>query len=476
MENTKNPVNPKKGELKTVRIFVSSTFRDMHAERDYLNRIVFPELRSRCSKRGIEFVGIDLRWGVTEEESRQRKAMDVCLDEIKKCNFFISLLGDRYGWIPVPDEILKDLFESARYKNNINPEYAGLLDEWYQLDQTSKLPVYRLKDMFLFIWDEIPNKDITKLIQFLANKFHIDWIKKSTIEKIDDNNSFRIVNGNNSIFFNLNDEKTKIYLQLDDGRTDQFFSKEENGRLNVYSSDVPNEITEKLISFWQEAGLEHACDSITAREIYLAQAEKFNNKIFFYLRMSGVHEDSNFPHDMVPIFIEQYPIKQNKLSLLKQHILTQKNKKYTVNYDGLQIDPSYRPSNLNDKEKEAFNDGVIQPDEWSSLGDKVREIIRSKGTVALTGMEELGNLILKDLWDAIEKEIEQSSEPLDAHSQERAYHDRFINERTKLFFGRTELLKNMLGYLSNKEERKPLVVTGLPGCGKSALMAKYALQ
>ena len=38
----------------TIRVFISSTFRDMHAERDYLSRQVFPELRSRCQKRGAE--------------------------------------------------------------------------------------------------------------------------------------------------------------------------------------------------------------------------------------------------------------------------------------------------------------------------------------------------------------------------------------------------------------------------------------
>ena len=32
---------------KTVRVFISSTFRDMHAERDYLVRVVFPALRER---------------------------------------------------------------------------------------------------------------------------------------------------------------------------------------------------------------------------------------------------------------------------------------------------------------------------------------------------------------------------------------------------------------------------------------------
>ncbi|MDE3088287.1 MAG: DUF4062 domain-containing protein [Chloroflexota bacterium] len=30
---------------KTVRVFISSTFRDMQAERDHLVKVVFPELR-----------------------------------------------------------------------------------------------------------------------------------------------------------------------------------------------------------------------------------------------------------------------------------------------------------------------------------------------------------------------------------------------------------------------------------------------
>ncbi|MGO9468307.1 MAG: DUF4062 domain-containing protein [Isosphaeraceae bacterium] len=31
----------------TAKVFISSTFRDMHAERDHLIKVVFPELRER---------------------------------------------------------------------------------------------------------------------------------------------------------------------------------------------------------------------------------------------------------------------------------------------------------------------------------------------------------------------------------------------------------------------------------------------
>ena len=38
---------------KTIRVFISSTFRDMQAERDHLVRFVFPRLREELLKRRI---------------------------------------------------------------------------------------------------------------------------------------------------------------------------------------------------------------------------------------------------------------------------------------------------------------------------------------------------------------------------------------------------------------------------------------
>ena len=44
---------------KQVRVFISSTFRDMHAERDHLVTVVFPELRERVEQLGLEFFDVD---------------------------------------------------------------------------------------------------------------------------------------------------------------------------------------------------------------------------------------------------------------------------------------------------------------------------------------------------------------------------------------------------------------------------------
>ena len=47
----------------TIRIFISSTFHDMHAERDHLVKVGFPELRERCALRHLHLIDVDLRWG-----------------------------------------------------------------------------------------------------------------------------------------------------------------------------------------------------------------------------------------------------------------------------------------------------------------------------------------------------------------------------------------------------------------------------
>ena len=59
---------------RAIRVFVSSTFRDMHAERDHLVTVVFPELRERVEQLGLEFFDVDLRWGVPAKDANGETA------------------------------------------------------------------------------------------------------------------------------------------------------------------------------------------------------------------------------------------------------------------------------------------------------------------------------------------------------------------------------------------------------------------
>src|SRR5712672_879049 len=86
---------------RSVRVFVSSTFRDMHAERDHLVKVVFPALRERLEAHRVHLIDIDLRWGVTREQAENDQVLDLCLRQIDDCRpFFIGILGERYGWVP----------------------------------------------------------------------------------------------------------------------------------------------------------------------------------------------------------------------------------------------------------------------------------------------------------------------------------------------------------------------------------------
>ncbi|MCX8053661.1 MAG: DUF4062 domain-containing protein, partial [Armatimonadetes bacterium] len=96
---------------KTRPIFVTSTFTDMQAERDYLRDNVFPVLEERLKERFCHLELIDLRWGVetvsvSEEESKELLVLKVCLGEIERSRpFLIALIGDRYGWVPPEDRM-----------------------------------------------------------------------------------------------------------------------------------------------------------------------------------------------------------------------------------------------------------------------------------------------------------------------------------------------------------------------------------
>ena len=107
------------GELshnRSIRIFISSTFKDMIEDRNELMSHTWPQLRKLCQERYVEMVEVDLRWGIAEEQSTRKETLKLCLDEIHACRpFFIGLLGERYGWVPEGDAYTPDLLEEQKW-------------------------------------------------------------------------------------------------------------------------------------------------------------------------------------------------------------------------------------------------------------------------------------------------------------------------------------------------------------------------
>lgn len=81
-----------------VKIFISSTFREMISERDEIQQIVFSKIRFWARRLGISVLPIDLRWGITERDIEEGKLARQCEDAIRECApYFIALLGNSYG-------------------------------------------------------------------------------------------------------------------------------------------------------------------------------------------------------------------------------------------------------------------------------------------------------------------------------------------------------------------------------------------
>jgi WD40 repeat protein len=134
---------------RTFRVFVSSTFEDLKVERNGLQKEVFPALRRLCEQHGARFQAIDLRWGVRDEAALDQKTVEICLREIERCQKtgirpnFIVLLGQRYGWRPLPPRIEAKEFDQIR--SRIPQVDLTLADSWYERDDNAVPAEFVLK-------------------------------------------------------------------------------------------------------------------------------------------------------------------------------------------------------------------------------------------------------------------------------------------------------------------------------------------
>ena len=110
-------------ENRQIRIFVSSTFKDMNEVRSHLAINVFPYIRKQFIKKGINFSWIDLRWGITNEEAQAGLVIPKCLQAMNDCNVFIVIIGDYYG-----TTLCKDDIESLNVSEETKVQIIDYLD------------------------------------------------------------------------------------------------------------------------------------------------------------------------------------------------------------------------------------------------------------------------------------------------------------------------------------------------------------
>jgi tetratricopeptide (TPR) repeat protein len=157
-------------------VFISSTFLDMQAERDYLRTRVFPELEERLRARRHNLEWVDLRVGVataaeSDANARELHILKVCLAEVKRCRpFLIVLLGDRYGWAPPEDRV-----RAAAAEEGFKADIAGRSITDLEIDfGVLSDPEQQPRSIFYFR-DPLPYRDMPpQLAALFSNEYEPD--------------------------------------------------------------------------------------------------------------------------------------------------------------------------------------------------------------------------------------------------------------------------------------------------------------
>ncbi|MBI2837255.1 MAG: DUF4062 domain-containing protein [Acidobacteria bacterium] len=315
---------------RTIRVFISSTFRDMHAERDHLLRTVFPELKELCRTHRVHLIDVDLRWGVSEADAERGKAIDICLDEIDTCRpYFLGLLGHRYGYVP------------PGHQHSITAEeiYHGVLH------------------------NDVP-KQILDLGKIIAGKLEDKPLSHQELNCL--SQSY------------LWDADRRKYLLRDD--------------------IAPQEMD-------------------TLRSVFLRYSIYQKDRSYFFFRSE-----------------------------------------------------SFTRLLAGDHPEDFFETGAFQ-----KLQELKAEIRNAKLPVhEYDNLETFGQLVRDVLWAKIEAEAKEAVIEKDWLEREAEFHELFIADRTRRFVGRRELLDRMRAFCEMGDQPSVLAITGEPGCGKSALMARFA--
>ena len=143
-----------------IQIFVSSTFSDMHRERDLLHQIA-GLINRDISHQGYQVILRDLRYGVDtahmdDETEIEKKVLTQCFDAIDQCQIFVLLLGDRYGSVfedlSIPRLYMPDRELEGKSVTHLEVEYGMLkinrerfvvFSREFQGDPASMPPHYR---------------------------------------------------------------------------------------------------------------------------------------------------------------------------------------------------------------------------------------------------------------------------------------------------------------------------------------------
>eukprot|EP00058_Branchiostoma_floridae_P025527 XP_002611017.1 hypothetical protein BRAFLDRAFT_97506 [Branchiostoma floridae] len=163
-EKGKNLIIKRSG-WKTIRIFVSSTFKDFKAEREMLVKQVFPDLRLWCESRRLHLVECDLRWGVPKDTTTET-TLRTCLSEIDRCHqdnvmpFFVNMTSERCGWVPGVEDVPQAIVDEYRWIFGLSITEMEIMHAAYRRDNPNSLFMIRNASFM----DTVPDRHKTEFL------------------------------------------------------------------------------------------------------------------------------------------------------------------------------------------------------------------------------------------------------------------------------------------------------------------------
>ncbi len=471
---------------RTFRVFVSSTFSDLKAERNALQAHVFPRLRQLCAQHGARFQAIDLRWGVSTEASLDQQAMDICLGEIARCQQtsprpnFIVLLGDRYGWMPPPAHIPDH--EYQQIDSMLGARDQAVLAEWYTQDRNALPPVWCLNPRQVGgpyeVYEDWQPVE-TRLQRILAG----------AVDKLGFPEKRRLA----YVASATHQEIHAGALQQQDAPEHVFcYFRKIQGLPGSFSMPAFQEMLSARLAAEYPRGLSTACQALV-NPVQALDPHSSPRRVNLYLEETLDSTPKATDEEALLFFIQQVLV-----DFTAGDFINLDRETWAVDeraYQGLEnlkgrLQSGFRQNSYHANQVQWLGDRIPSPsapyslltsDHIGTLPDTLDECkpLLAQGYQPLTLCEalfrSLANVILAEInHPHLIKSEKPKITPIKVHENLRdeglAHHD-FAEKRLEFFVGRKNILAEIETYLRS-DHRRILAITGKGGTGKSALLAK----
>eukprot|EP00049_Salpingoeca_infusionum_P019103 m.360214 g.360214 ORF g.360214 m.360214 type:complete len:1606 (+) comp18923_c0_seq1:67-4884(+) len=412
---------PERDRLGTsqIRAFISSTFTDTVHERNAILRNVVPSVKSYAVARGIQFSVATMRWGVTKAHADNHEHAELCIKEILQCRklsegyFFISLLGQKYGFRPFPRVIEQQEFNAIMAALQAIAEQSGDADTADGLDAAGA----------------------TESVEVLSSWFKLDTNLVP---------ASMVLQPIRSHFADYGDDSKPDEARAASGKWWAVFEKMQVAlRVGAMAAGLSAEAQVKYIQ------------SVTEHEVRVAleeAGEDINSQYIWFKRNLTALQDSledsaasNFI-DIVNGSADQDAVEL--LDDLKSKVI-----------------PASGLTNIHEYSLSAFVPGKgVDPEH-----PEHKEYINS--LCAAVERE------LKASVDAASRNKQKVSLRADDVYVEAAEHAEFCRHRVESFFGREQLVSSVTSYLQQSAAGglEPFVLYGRSGSGKTSVLAKAAM-